>query len=193
VQLNMTAVDSSSITIRDPLTSLKGGYDIHVHYIMEQHALAFTVYKTFLSYLALHNIRPTFTFFYDNLSDFEGGPHKGPLWTVQLMGINPSRDVIQEGGSEKAIQQLGIAVAWLMLNRQGLKILIHSNVAMPFGDLEMETLDHTEHTMWMGLIESTSELLDLEFFDRLAKKDPKDAAEEAVQRLKNASLTSNAV
>ena len=112
-QSTTTPIDSNPIIFLDPFTCLKGGYDIHVHFDMEQHALTLSVHEAFLSYLAIHHIRPTFSFFYDTPPDFEGGPHKGPMWTVQLMGINPARDVMQEGGNEKAIQQFGLAVAWL--------------------------------------------------------------------------------
>ncbi len=115
------------------------------------------------------------------------------MWTVQLMGINPAMDVMQEGGNEKAVQQFGVAVAWLMLNRQGLKVLVHPNVAMPFGDVETEILDHSERTMWMGVADPVPVLLDLEFFNRLLKKDSKDAEEEAIKRLENATPSSKAV
>jgi aromatic ring-cleaving dioxygenase len=145
----MATDDSTSINFRDPFTTLKGGYDIHVYFDMNQHALAVAIYEAFLSYLTLHEIRPTFSFIYDKSPDFEGGPHKGPMWVVQLMGINPARDVIQEGGNDKAVQQLGVAVAWLMLNRHGLKVLVHPNVAMPFGEVELEKIDHAEHALWI--------------------------------------------
>ncbi|CAF3530916.1 unnamed protein product [Rotaria socialis] len=183
----MTATVSDSITFQDPLTALKGGYDIHVYFTMEQHAIATSVYKAFLSYLNLHDVRPTFSFLYDTPPDFEGGPHKGPMWTVQLMGINPARDVIQDGGNEKAVRQFGVALSWLMLNRNGLKILVHPNVAMPFGEVQLEKVDHTDYALWMGAVDPLPKEFELEFFDRLLEKNVKDAQEAAVKRLHNAT------
>ena len=57
------------------------------------------------------------------------GPH--PMWSCQ---ISLTADKFAE------------VVPWLMLNRKGLTVFIHSNT----GD---DLKDHTEHTMWMGSIE----------------------------------------
>ena len=189
----MTTDQSTVVSFRDPFTSLKGGYDIHVYFNTNQHAFAVAIYNAFLSYLTLHNIRPTYSFVYDTPPDFEGGPHKGPMWVVQLMGINPVRDVFQEGGNEQAVHQLGIAIAWIMLNRHGLKVFVHPNVAMPFGDAEQEKIDHDDYAVWMGAADPIPNTLDIGFFDRLLAKDASQAQRESVQRRKKATTTPNAI
>jgi hypothetical protein len=113
------------------------------------------------------------------------------MWVVQLMGINPVRDVTQEGGSEKAVQQFGVALSWLLLNRHGLKVFVHSNVAMPFGDVETEIVDHTQYALWMGAVDPAQKMFDIEFFYQLLKKDPKVSQEESMKRRINATATSN--
>ena len=40
-------------------------------------------------------------------------------------------------------QQFGAVVPWLMLNREGLAILVHPTT----GD---DVADHTEHALWLG-------------------------------------------
>ena len=42
-----------------------------------------------------------------------------------------------------SLDQFSQVVPWLMLNREGLDILIHSNT----GD---DVQDHTEHSLWLG-------------------------------------------
>ena len=189
----MATNGSIPINFWDPFTILKGGYDVHVYFDMSQHVLAVAVYKAFLAYLSLHDIRPTYSFVYDKPPTFEGGPHKGPMWVVQLMGINPVRDVIQEGGNDEAVRQMGIAIAWLLLNRHGLKVYVHSNVALPFGDVEQEKIDHVEHALWMGAVDPAQNVFDIGFFDRLMMKDTKDAQQESIQRLKRATANSHII
>ena len=189
----MANTNDFDVKFRDPSDTLKGGYDVHVYFELNQRLLAISIYENFLSYLKIHGVTPTFSYVYDSPPDFEGGPHRGPMWVVQLMGINPARDIIQEGGNAKAIQQLGFAVAWLMLNRHGLKVLLHSNVAMPFGQVELEKIDHTEHALWMGATDPIPDVLNLEFFDQLLTKEAKDAQAEAIQRLERLTATSNTV
>ncbi|WP_051938051.1 DOPA 4,5-dioxygenase family protein [Ghiorsea bivora] len=58
------------------------------------------------------------------------GPH--PMWSCQI---------------SLTAEKFAEVVPWLMLNRKGLTVFIHGNT----GD---DLKDHTEHTMWMGSIES---------------------------------------
>lgn len=58
--------------------------------------------------------------------DLPIGPHPKPMYQV---AFNP--------------QQFGEVVPWLMLNRQGLNILIHPAT----GD---DVTDHTAHSLWLG-------------------------------------------
>lgn len=189
----MTTDPSTVLSFRDPFTVLKGGYDIHVYFDMNQHTLAVAIYNAFLQYLTLHDIRPTYSFVYDTPPDFEGGPHKGPMWVVQLMGINPVRDVVQEGGNEKAVHQMGTALAWIMLNRHGLKVLVHPNVGMPFGEPDLEKIDHDDYAVWMGAADPVPNVFDIEFFNRLLTKEASQAQCDAAQRRKKATTTSNAI
>jgi DOPA 4,5-dioxygenase len=64
------------------------------------------------------------------------GPH--PMWSCQV-ALTP--------------EQFAHVVPWLMMNRQGLTVLVHPNT----GD---NLKDHTDHTLWMGTIEP----LDLSIF-----------------------------
>ena len=175
---------SAGLTFTDPYEVLRGGYDVHVYFTLEQHDLALSVYNAFLAFLSKHKIEPTFSFVYDKPPDFEGGPHKGPMWVVQFMGINPARDVIQKGGNPRAIEQIGVALSWIMLNRHGLKVLVHPNLALPFGEVEKEKIDHQMYGVWMGIADPTPKELDIGFFDYLLSKDAKAAEAEAHARLK---------
>jgi aromatic ring-cleaving dioxygenase len=148
----------------DPKVALHGGYDVHCYFQPEQVQDARLIYNNFLEYLKRENINPTYSYVYDQGPNYEGGPHnKCPSWVVQLVGINPTRDNNSNENSLLAIQQLGFAVAWLSLNRQGFLIMIHPNTAMPFGDVDQEIQDHTRFPIWMGV--EIPQCINLPFFE----------------------------
>lgn len=74
------------------LHTLKCRFDIHVYFPIEKLEMASSFYKNFLTYLSNNGITPTFSSF----SKKTEGPHIGPNFTIQLMGINPNRDIQQE-------------------------------------------------------------------------------------------------
>lgn len=151
----------------DPFVAIKGGFDVHCYYEEnpEQKKLCFLVYDGLLKFLKTHNIIPTYTSFTEKRND----PHIFPGFTVQILGVNPSRDVPQIGCTYNATDALGLVVAWLQLNRNGLRILIHPNVAKPVDDVEEEIKDHTLRAIWLGCEDSKkiNEVFSIDFFENL--------------------------
>jgi aromatic ring-cleaving dioxygenase len=169
---------------QDPYDKLIGGYDIHCYYDpLTELDIATKVYTEFITFLGKHNIVPTFSHIYYG-SD---GPHIKPTFAVHLMGINPVRDrtcdtlndeTIRENGitpNQEAIRQLGVAVSWMSLNRQGLRVLIHPNYSQPFGQPLQEKIDHTERGITMSNELPSNNIFDVDFFDILAKMSPDEA------------------
>ncbi len=72
--------------------SVKCRCDVHVYFKIEQLETAVSFYNSFLGYLSSKGITPTCSSF----SKRSDGPHIGPNFTIQLMGINPTRDIQQE-------------------------------------------------------------------------------------------------
>lgn len=117
----------------EPTEVITEGYDVHTYFKIEEKEKAFSVYQNFLEYLKDNNIKVTSGFHPDI---FDDSPHPLPMWEVDLD--------IQDCWQEK----LGIAISWLMLNREGLSILIHPNTGLRNRDSKL--MDHTEYTLWLG-------------------------------------------
>lgn len=151
----------------NPDREITGGYDIHVYFTDQQLELGKIVFLDFLTYLKVKNIDPTYKALYSRGPTYEGGPHrKMPSFDVHLEGRNPSRDSMVTN-IIPLDRQLGLAVSWLMLNRKGLKVMIHPNTAKPFGDIDKEIIDHKSHSIWMGL--DLPDCIDLSFFDEIKR------------------------
>jgi hypothetical protein len=96
----------SQLQFRDPLTSLANGFRIQVEFQEKERQLATNVLEHFVDYLSGNNSAPVSTRFNDPA---EGEPHAPGSWAVEL----PTSD-------RQTIRNLGVAIAWLMCNRQGL-------------------------------------------------------------------------
>eukprot|EP00300_Choanocystis_sp_HF-7_P034013 c46503_g1_i1.p1 GENE.c46503_g1_i1~~c46503_g1_i1.p1 ORF type:complete len:185 (+),score=26.50 c46503_g1_i1:3-557(+) len=172
---------TSAPAFLDPFVSLVGGYDVHLYFPLPRRSEAIAILDGFKAFLSRHDVNPSFSFVYDEPPNFEGGPHLGPMWVVQLMGVNPARDVPRPGGNAEAVRQIGLAVAWIQLNRGDFTVLVHPNVAKPFGDVAGEIVDHTAHAVWLGV--PTPPVLSIAFFEGLLLKDAATAGAEAKVRL----------
>lgn len=60
-------------------------------------------------------------------------------WHDSLVG--PHTKAMYQVSFER--EQFALVVPWLMLNREGLEILVHPNT----GD---DVMDHTDHALWLG-------------------------------------------
>ena len=168
----------------NPLTSIIGGFDIHVYFRFERYEFALKKYKDFLLYLESVQILPTC----HNFFIAPEGPHLNSSFAVHLMGKNPIRDKIQDNIPSKAFEQLGYAISWLALNREDMNVLIHPNVAKPFGEVDKELTDHVKYGIWLIDYKQDMKMLSLSFFDDLLKNDANYAKDKARERLLKSKL-----
>lgn len=121
----------ASLTPKDHVT---GGYDVHAYFNMEDQEHAYQVYEDFLAFLNEKQIAIASSGFY--LKIFERSPHPKPMWEV---------DFKQQ---DHLFEKMGLAITWLMLNRERLSVLVHPNTDKR--TRESKIRDHTIYTLWMG-------------------------------------------
>lgn len=138
----------------DPSQVIIQGFHIHMDYSKEDEPLALAVYDKFLSYLLVENMRPTSTCFY---KPRENGPHILGGWEVKF-----------EISDSTILEKIGIPIAWLMCNRQGLSVFMHP-VSWHEGDHREELKAHKEYSFFLGQMPE----LDLSFFSNKIKGDLK--------------------
>jgi aromatic ring-cleaving dioxygenase len=114
-------------------------------YSSDQAEVALYVFDEFLKFLINIKLRPTSTRLYCAL---ENGPHIQGGWEVKF-----------ELSGNQILRQIGIAVGWLMCNRQGLSVFLHPVTWKP-GDVREEYRAHSEYCMFIGSLPD----LDLNFF-----------------------------
>jgi aromatic ring-cleaving dioxygenase len=120
---------------RLPSDWIQDGYDVHVVYTAPHRDEAHALHRAFLAYLDAEGIP------YTRPSIFEDpvGPWPTSMWQVLLKNTDPA-----------AIERdLGRCVAWMMLNRGGLSVMIHPNTIADaaFGG---HLADHSASMLWMG-------------------------------------------
>lgn len=130
---------------QDPFLTIVRGFHIHMDYKTEEEALALTVFDQFLVYLLGERLRPTSTRLYD---PGENGPHILGGWEVKF-----------ETRDQMIISRIGIAIGWLMCNRQGLSVFMHP-VTWNEGDFSEELKAHKEYAFFLGQLPA----LNLGFF-----------------------------
>lgn len=130
---------------QDPFKTIIRGFHIHMDYSAEQEALALTVFDKFLMYLLGENLRPTSTRLY---GQGENGPHIQKGWEVKF-----------ETEDRTILESIGIAIAWLMCNRQGCSVFMHP-VTWHEGDYPEELKAHEAYSFFIGDLPE----LDLRFF-----------------------------
>ena len=81
------------------------------------------------------NLRPTSTRLY---APYENGPHVLGGWEVKFEIKDPG-----------ILSKIGIPIAWLMCNRQGLSVFIHP-VTWREGDHEEELKAHEKYSFFLG-------------------------------------------
>lgn len=129
----------------EPSKKIIRGFHIHLDYFIEQEDLALTIFDKFLVYLLGENLRPTSTRLYEPR---ENGPHVQRGWEVKF-----------ETQDKNILERIGIAIAWLMCNRQGFSIFMHP-VTWQEGDHIEELKAHKEYSFFLGELPE----LDLSFF-----------------------------
>lgn len=130
---------------KDPRDTLTRGFHIHLDFIDEQETLALAIFDRFLSYLLSEDLRPTSTRLY---APGENGPHVQRGWEVKFETRDP-----------RILDRIGIAIAWLMCNRQNLSVFIHA-VSWEEGDIAEELKAHERYSFSLG----NSPELNLNFF-----------------------------
>jgi len=143
---------SSTLSFRDPHAVIINGYHIHVDFDAADKDLAMLTFEKFLAYLDAANLTPTSTRIYEPK---ENGPHVRGGWEVKFRrsGCTMLRDI-------------GIAIGWLMCNRQGLSVFAHPETWQD-GDIKEELLAHEKYAFFIG----KAPILDLRFFSDQIKPD----------------------
>ncbi len=134
-----------AITFQNPSDVILRGFHVHMDYNEDEKALAEEVFDHFMFYLLGRGLRPTSTRQY---APKENGPHELGGWEVKF----ETRDA-------KVLETIGIAVAWLMCNRQGISVFFHP-VSWEEGDNEEEINAHENYSFFLGFLPA----LDLDFF-----------------------------
>jgi aromatic ring-cleaving dioxygenase len=121
--------------MRLPDDWITSGYDIHVVYTPTRQHEARALRQRFLSWLADEGIP------FQRPIDFPEpvGPWPTAMWQVLLKNPDPTA----------ITHDLGRCVAWLMINRGALSVMIHPNTT-PDGEFGGHLADHSEHRLWMG-------------------------------------------
>ena len=111
------------------------GYDVHVVYTEPQKRSAHELFERFCAYVVAEDIPHLRAMIFES----PVGPWPTPMWQVLLRNDDPA-------GIER---DLGRCVAWMMINRGELSVMIHPNTARDetFGG---GLADHSEHLLWMG-------------------------------------------
>ncbi len=129
----------------NPFEKIINGFHIHMDVSDDEEALALTVFDKFLIFLLGENLRPTSTRLY---GPGENGPHVFGGWEVKF-----------ETKHKEVLEKIGIAIGWLMCNRQGLSVFMHP-VTWEEGDHQEELKAHKEYSFFLGEMPA----LDLRFF-----------------------------
>ena len=119
--------------IRNPTIAVTNGYDIHVTFVKKQRKKAHLLSAQFIEFLQEKSI----PYSKHKIFDAPVGPWGTPMWQVIL----PQ--------SRRMHQDLGECIAWLMLNRGNLSVMIHPNTQRE-GGLGGGYEDHSQNMLWMG-------------------------------------------
>lgn len=130
---------------RHPKDEIIRGFHIHMDYESFQEAVALSIFDNFLIYLSSENMIPTSTRVY---GPKENGPHILGGWEVKF-----------ETQDRKILEKIGVAIGWLMCNRQNISVFMHP-VTWKEGDFEEELKAHKEYSFFLGYLPD----LDLRFF-----------------------------
>lgn len=141
----LLAQANQSLSFRDPIDVIVSGFHIHVDFEEQDRDLGMLVFDNFLTYLNGAKLAPTSTRIY---RPGENGPHIRGGWEVKFhrSGLGALRD-------------FGVAIGWLMCNRQGLSVFAHPETWHE-GDIKEELAAHEKYAFFIG----EPPLLDLGFF-----------------------------
>ena len=131
----------------DPYQAIINGFHIHMDFSRREEETALLVFDNFLRFLLEIGLRPSSTRLY---GPGENGPHIQQGWEVKF-----------ETQDKRILQKIGIAIGWLMCNRQHLSVFIHP-VTWEEGDHPTEFKAHAEYSMFIGDLPP----LDLNFFKK---------------------------
>lgn len=130
---------------KEPSEVILNGFHIHMDFEAKDEVLALSIFDHFLVYLLDKNLRPTSTRLY---GPRENGPHILRGWEVKF-----------ETSDKSILSRIGIAIGWLMCNRQGLSVFMHP-VTWQEGNNQEELNAHKSYSFFLGNLPD----LDLNFF-----------------------------
>lgn len=134
----------------DPFQLIINGFHIHLDFTLENHTLAEQVFAAFMDFLNEEQLIPSSTRWY---GEGENGPHLQRGFEVKFMTKDRS-----------ILARIGIAIGWLMCNRQGLAIFMHP-VTWEEGNHAEELKAHQQYSFFIDEIPA----LDLRFFSEKIK------------------------
>ncbi len=118
---------------RDPTRSIAGGLDIHLVFKPVDGPEARALQTQFVGFLRRRGV----PFERALVFDAPVGPWPTPMWQVLLPP------------SSRVLQDLGVCIGWLMLNRGRFSVMVHPNTRREEGRGGMLE-DHTDNTLWLG-------------------------------------------
>lgn len=133
LHLGMSNMDTSSTN--DPYQIILNGFHIHMDYVEHDAPLGALIFDKFISFLFEEQIAPTSTRFY---APDENGPHILGGWEVKF-----------ETSDWVILEKIGVAIGWLMCNRQGLPVFMHP-VTWVEGDYREELKAHERYSFFLG-------------------------------------------
>ena len=134
----------------DPFQLIVNGFHIHVDFTPEKQPLAELVFAAFMAFLNQEQLIPSSTRWY---AEGENGPHLQRGFEVKFTT-----------NDRNMLARIGIAIGWLMCNRQGLAIFMHP-VTWEEGDHTEELYAHQHYSFFIDAMPP----LNLGFFsDKIA-------------------------
>lgn len=143
--LNLGLKKTAKHIFQDPYALIIGGFHLHMDFSASEEALALMIFDKFLIFLSSEEMKPTSTRIY---GPGENGPHLMSGWEVKF-----------ETDDKTILKKIGIAIAWLMCNRQSLSVFMHP-VTWHEGEYREELKAHQEYSFFIGDMPA----LDLTFF-----------------------------
>ena len=116
-----------------PQDFITKGYDLHVVFSDSQHQAAHALFEACLGFLDQSEI----SYHKHRFFSKPVGPWPTPMWQIIL----PHSDQVHSN--------LGLCIAWFMLNRGEFSVMIHPNTHQEQGR-GGEYEDHSQNHLWLG-------------------------------------------
>lgn len=135
----------STPVFNDPYQKIFSGFHIHMNFSEDKKLLALVILDEFIKFINEENIKPTSTSVY---GPRQNGPHILGGWEIQF-----------ETKNKEILSKIGVAIGWLMCNRQELPIFIYP-ITWQAENHNEKLKAYTEYSFFIGEMPK----LDLSFF-----------------------------